>query len=399
MALRDYQQEAFDSIKQDFNIPGASLVVMPTASGKSHVIAATAALSENTLIIQPSRELLQQNYEKLCMIVPKEDIGIFSASFNQKEIKKFTFATIQSIYKKPELFTGIKVVLMDECHGHAPRALSSMYSSFFSAIGNPKIFGFTATPYRLEPTYMRTKDGALIQVTTLKLINRMRNKEHKEMFWKRIIYTVSHKNLLDKGYLSPIEYINKPLVPYEEIPVNLSHSDYNLEEYSESIIGHEANILRTLSEAQKRYKSVLVFCPNTDMAERLNNIMVGSGIVLAKTDKKVRAETIKKFKSMEMKTVFNVGTLTTGFDHPALDCVVLLRPTRSLPLYNQMVGRLARIAPGKEKGTLIDLTGTSENLGSVESFEIYKNKNFNWDLKTSVHNEWHNTILFSRIMG
>lgn len=398
MSLRPYQQEAFEAAKRDMNERGASLIVMPTASGKSHVIAATALLKTPVLILQPSRELLAQNMEKLSLIVPKEDIGVYSASFNKKEIKKFTFATIQSVWRKPELFADVKLVIMDECHNLAPRSLSTMYSSFLSEIGNPKIIGFTATPYRLEPSYLREDDGTLIQVTALKLINRMRHKDAKEMFWKRIIYTISHKRLLEDGYLAPIRYIGEPLVPYEEIPVNVSHSDYNLEAYAESVVGREAQILLTIAEAQKRYKSVLVFCSTTDQAKHLSDVIKGSEVVLAETPKKERERIIKGFKDHSIKTVFNVGTLTTGFDHPGLDCVVMLRPTRSLPLYNQMLGRLTRIAPGKTHGTCIDLTGVSKILGEMESFEVYRTYLGNWDLKTSKRDRWHNTVLFSRIM-
>lgn len=396
--LRPYQQEAFEAVKADMQEQGGSLVVMPTASGKSHVIAASAVLASPTLILQPSRELLAQNYEKLSLIVPEEEIGIFSASFGRKEIKKFTFATIQSVYKYPELFKHFKLVIIDECHGLSPKELSTMYSSFLLAIGQPKTIGFTATPYRLDIEHRFNSKGELIALTVLQMINRMRHKKHTEMFWKRIIYTIPHKRLLDEGYLSPIKYIHEPLMPYAEIPVNKQYSDFNLEAYEEAVVGREALILSTISEAQKRYKSLLVFCPTTDMAKGLQSIIKGSEVVVADTKKKERDRIIKGFKDHSIKTVFNVGTLTTGFDHPALDCVILLRPTRSLPLYNQMIGRLTRIAPGKTHGTVIDLTGTCKGLGGIETFEIYQNARYQWDLKTAKHEGWHNTILFSRIV-
>lgn len=400
MKLRPYQEVALNAIEKNLYVPGASLVVMPTASGKSHVIAAAATLLAPVLVLQPTQELLQQNYDKMKLIVDEKEIGIYSASFNKREIKKFTFATIQSVYQKPELFEHIKLVILDECHGLAPRSLGTMYMEFLDAIGRPKIFGFTATPYRLETGYTRSRDWTgemqLTAATMLKMLNRMRHKSQKTTFWKGIIYQIPHRMLLERGYLSPLVYLDHPLLPYSEIPINKAHSDYNLEAYSQAIVGREADILSTIAEAQQRFKSVLVFCATTDQAKHLSSVIKGSAVVLGDTDKKERKTIVDAFKNGSIKTVFNVGTLTTGFDHPALDCVILLRPTRSLPLYNQMLGRLTRIAPGKTCGTVIDLTGTCRALGRIETFELYLTESRLWDLRTEKHEGWHDRVLFSR---
>lgn len=398
MNLRPYQQDALNAIKADIDVSGASLVVMPTGSGKSHIIAETALLKSPVLILQPSQELLIQNRGKLTAIIGSERIGTYSASCGEKVIKEFTFATIQSVYKKPEEFSHFKLVIIDEAHQLAPRNLSTMYTSFIKAIGSPKVIGLTATPYRLEVAYMRHNDGTLEAVTMLKLINRMRHKNAKEIFWKKIIYQISHQELLAGGYLVPLEYIHNPLLPYSEIPINKSHSDYNLEAYSQAVVGREANIINTIGEAQKRFKSILVFCATTEQADHLSTVIVGSKTVFGSTNKKEREQTIKDFKSGAVKTVFNMGCLTTGFDHPSLDCIILLRPTRSLPLYNQMLGRLTRPAPDKQKGTVIDLTGTCKAIGAIESFELYQSDRGLWDLKTERHPSWNNRTLFTRIV-
>lgn len=399
MKLRPYQNDAFKQIISDIKLPGNSLVVMPGGAGKSHVIAAAATLFEPVLILQPSRELLEQNRNKLMLLVDPEEIGTYSASFNERTIRRFTFATIQSVYKKPELFEHVGLVLIDEAHNLAPRKLGSMYTSFLKAIGSPKVIGMTATPFRLEIGYHINANGELEASTMLKLINRMRHKSHKEMFWKRIIYHIQYKELEKAGYLAPIEYIHEPLLPYNEIPINNSYSDYNLDLFAQSIVGREAQIISTIGEAQKRYKSVLVFCATTDQARDLQATIKGSGLVLGETDTKERKNTIQGFKTGSIKTVFNFGTLTTGFDHPALDCIILLRPTRSIPLYIQILSRLSRRAPGKVKGTVIDLTGTCKAIGRLDTFEMYRNSRGLWDLKTEKHDNWHDRILFSRVVN
>jgi DNA repair protein RadD len=199
---------------------------------------------------------------------------------------------------------------------------------------------------------------------------------------------------VDKGYLCPLTYIHEPLMPYEAIPVNISHSDFNLEKYSQMVVGMEAQILNTIAEAQKRYKSVLVFAAETRQANRLSEIVKGSGLVLGSTSKRDREKTVRDFKSGSIKTVFNVGCLTTGFDHPALDCIILLRPVRSPILYLQMLGRGSRVVPGKTTCTVIDLTGSCAKLGSIESFEVYKKQGWAWDVRSEKVDGFHGRLLF-----
>jgi len=133
--LRDYQQLALAQIAQDLTQPGNNLVVMPTGSGKSHIIAETANIAKtDVLILQPSQELLLQNREKLRAIVDTDLIGTYSASCGERTIKRYTFATIQSVYKVPEQFAHFGLVIIDEAHGVSVRKLESMYTSFFNRI-------------------------------------------------------------------------------------------------------------------------------------------------------------------------------------------------------------------------------------------------------------------------
>ena len=392
ITLRPYQLDAMDAITRDLPIPGASIVVLPTGSGKSHLIAETAALKHPVLILQPSVELLRQNKAKLEAIIGSADIGVYSASYGSKDIKMFTFATIGSIYKKPELFKDIELVIVDECHLVSPRNLNGMLTSFLRNIPNAKVIGMTASPFRLETVY-ESIQGQLYAATGIKMINRMHVKGTGRPFWSRIIYTVSTKILLEQGYLAPLEYIGEPLMDYEAIPINISHSDFNLEAYSQMVVGMEAQIINTIAEAQRRYKSVLVFCSETGQARRLSEIVKGSKYVLGDSDKKTRERIIEDFKSGTTQTVFNVGCLTTGFDHPMLDCIILLRPVRSPILYLQMLGRGTRPAPGKTKCTVIDLTGSCKALGRAETFETFVSRT-GWDVRSEKVLGFHGRLLF-----
>jgi len=392
--LRPYQQKALDAMQGDLNNPGASLVVMPTGSGKSLIIAGAALLKQPVLILVPSQELLAQNKAKLEMYVDKNKIGIYSASFNSRQIKTFTFATIQSVYKKPELFKDFQMIIIDECDLVGVKNLGGMFTSFLQSMRHCKIYGLTASPFRVEQVYEKIGNDLYVN-SGIKMINRMKTGGASgEIFWKRILFTISHRELLKQGFLCPIEYINEPLVPYTEIPVNKSHSDFNLEAYSQAVVGMEANILNTIAEAQRKYGSVLVFCAEVGQAQRLSEMVKGSAVVIGNTNKKERAQIIEDFKSGKIKTIFGCNCLTTGFDFPGLSCIVNLRPCRSPRLIMQIAGRLSRVAPGKEKGVLVDLTGTYEDFGPVEDAEVIMEDGWAWTLKTKYVKSWHGKMLF-----
>lgn len=116
--LRDYQQKASDAAVKFFNDKKANynaVMVLPTGAGKSLIIADIASrLDGNTLVFQPSKEILQQNFQKLCSYGVL-DCSVYSASLNSKEISRITFATIGSVKSNPNLFKGFKNIIVDEC--------------------------------------------------------------------------------------------------------------------------------------------------------------------------------------------------------------------------------------------------------------------------------------------
>lgn len=330
--LRDYQEEAVEkalwSLKKfDDN----SLLVLPTASGKSLVSAGIAErLNEEILILQPSKEILEQNVAKMRMYVPDDEIGIFSASLKKKEISKYTFATIQSAYRKPELFSHIQTILFDEADLIDPKRNAGMFKSFFNAIGKPKTIGLTATPYRNVPSYYK-EYGRKKYALMLKLINRMNPR-----LWNRIAYNINSEELYEKGYLCPIQYVNRSVIPHGRIPLNKSCTDYDLLKYEKMTAPHETHIITSIKKAKEHCKSILVFCTSIEKAILYSKLVSDSAYITGETPLLERTQILEDFKAGKIKVVFNMGVLTVGFDHPELDCIYILRPTKSLRLWTQM---------------------------------------------------------------
>jgi DNA repair protein RadD len=379
-SLRRYQQSVINKMKWSMGLDGNDVVVAPTGSGKSVIIAHFAKeIDQDVLILQPSKELVEQNVEKLLQYVDKDEVGIYSASVGQKEIRRYTFATIGSIYKKPEQFAHFKVVLLDECHLHNTEDRGTMYNSFLRTIGNPKVYGLTATPFRMGVRYEKygTWKYAIETIHVTRLITRT-----KDRFWKRMLAVINPKDI--ERYLSFPEYVDLSTVEHENIPTNKSASDFDLDAFEEMV----GNIPIALEQA-KRHKSVLVFCSSVLQAETLAKAVNGA-VVSSKTPKKERAEIVKNFKSGSIQYVFNVGIFTTGFDYPELEAIVLIRPTRSIGLYMQMIGRLFR--PSEKIKWVYDVSGTVKELGRADSLEIKKVET-KWDITTET-GVWHNQELY-----
>lgn len=390
--LRDYQAECLQKIEWSMGLEGNDLVGLPTGAGKSVVIANLANnLNTNILIVQPSQEILLQNVSRLKEHVEEDEIGIYSASLKEAKIAKYTFATIGSIYKKPELFKGIKLVIVDECHLINFKNDGSMFMTFLNDIGKPKVIGFSATLYRLTPTYFvdydRYGSRNFYQANSIKLLNRMLDKKDGDKFWDRIVYNMDLQELINRKYLTPLEYIDRTIINQEIIPLNKSGTDFDLEAYDQMVSKIDFEAVKMLREVITRHNHILVFCNSVAQAERMKTYFENSECVSSNTTQKDRVRVIDGFKNGEYKMVFNVGVLTTGFDMPALDCIVLMRPTRSLALYYQMVGRGLRLSEGKEKCYIYDWSGVVKQLGRVETIQLKKIPNERGTLMWNVVSE------------
>lgn len=374
--LRDYQQKASDTAVSFFNNKAKktnAIMVLPTGSGKSLIIADIAArLDGHTLVFQPSKEILEQNFKKLCSYGIL-DCSIYSASFNSKEISRITFATIGSVKNQPELFTHFKNIIVDECHLVNPK--EGMYKKFFEVSGNCKILGLTATPYRLSSS---REFGAM-----LKFITRTR-----PAIFKEVIYHVQVSTLLDMGYLSKLNYYPMNPTGWNELnlKVNTTGADYTdrsvQREYERiDFYSFLVHIVQRLVNNQKtgiKRKGILVFTRFLKEAERLTYSISGCAIVSGDTPKGEREKILEAFKAGEISVVANVGVLVCGFDYPELDTIVLARPTMSLALYYQIVGRAIRPHKDKETAWFVDLCGNINRFGKVEDLRLVDGGNGKW---------------------
>lgn len=344
-------------------------------SGKSLVIAGIAhQLNEPTLILQPSLELLVQNYEKM-QSFGIDDVKIYSASAGVKEIGQYVMATIGSIYKKPELFKQFKHIIMDECHLYDSKNVTGMLSSFIKAIGCNSVCGLTATPYRIVQKYTKDEHNNLFYTAHLKCITRI-----YPFFFRSIDYKIETQELIDMGYLSPVKYyVDNP--DTSRLKLNSTGRDFTDESMNKFWDDTKLRrIAQAVEYADKHHKCSLTFCSSILQANRAVSLVRGLGVACevidGKTPKKERERLVGAYKRLEIKHLFNVGVFTTGFDAPMLDCIILARPTMSLALHYQIVGRGVRLDPTNKDKVLsvYDLCGTTRRLGKVESIRVQTEK-------------------------
>lgn len=356
------------------------ILILPTGAGKSLVIADIASkIDEPLIVLQPSKEILEQNFAKL-QSYGVWDCSIYSASLNRKEINRITFATIGSLMNHVDEFDSFHKILIDECHLVNPR--EGQYKEFIERIEGRQVIGLTATPYRLgqtiDPKTINSKWPKYGSI--LKFLTRTRPR-----IFDQVLYHCQIKTLLEAGYLAKLRYFDMPALELKRVKLNSTGADYDEKSLKKEM--QRAGMYQYTLDIVKRVmrpkdgsirNGILVFVRFIEDAERLAEELMGfCEVVTGSTPKKEREGILERFKSGETEVVVNVGVLTTGFDHPALDTIILARPTMSLALYYQMVGRAIRPFPNKN-GWVVDLCGSVAKFGKVEDLWLDHDERGSW---------------------
>lgn len=360
MELRWYQREAVDACWQAIRERKADpCIVLPTGAGKSVVIAeicreARHKWNGRVVVVAHRKELLQQNAEKIAAMLPNLDVGIYSAGLRRRETEPdIVCAGIQSIHDKAYELGERHLVIVDEAHLINPAA-DSMYGTFLDDLqrANPRcrVIGLTATPYR-------TGEG---EVT-----------EGEEPILSEICYEAPVAQLIRDGYLSR-------LVTAETTQVSMSGVAVRKGEFVMAQMGAkfmadgvvERAVDEMIARAQGR-RSCLVFGTLVNHAYQiwgaLNDRDCGKAeIITADTAPQIRQRVLERFRAGDVRWLVNCDLLTTGFDAPGIDCVAVLRATKSPGLFAQMVGRGFRIADGKDDCLVLDFGGNLLRHGPLD---------------------------------
>lgn len=350
MQLRDYQAEAVAAARKAFTKHKNVLIVAPTASGKSVIIAEVCrhAVEKGSRVLSlcMQGEILEQNEAALNRIAPDVSTGVYCAGRNRKDTDAdVVFASRDSLARKPEACGKFDLIVVDEAHLIDPRP-GTQYQKIFQAIDCKYILGLTGTPWRLTGGNIWGKGG----------------------FFDELSYNISLNLLVDRGYLSPYRFADTNKIIDTE-GLRSARGDFVQKEL-EGVSATEEVVNACLDdwETQKEDRRVSIFfCCSIAHAKLTVDLLEQRGFKVGYLDgatkKAEREELFKKARKGVYQVLVNVGVLTTGVDIPVIDCVVMLRATQSASLFIQSIGRGLRLYPEKEDLLILDYTDNLERFG------------------------------------
>ncbi|HCE2118741.1 TPA: DEAD/DEAH box helicase [Vibrio parahaemolyticus] len=363
--LRPYQADSVKAVIHYFRKHSTpAVIVLPTGAGKSLVIAELARLAKGrVLVLAHVKELVEQNHAKY------EGYGlkgaIFSAGLGRKETdQQVVFASVQSVVRNLDSFKNqFSLLVIDECH-RVPDDKNSSYQKVITHLRelNPgiKVLGLTATPYRLGM-------GWIYQYHTR---GQVRTEESR--FFRDCIFELPIRYLLDENFLTPARMMDAPVLSYDFSQLKPANTGRYKEAEMDMVIDKAKRatpqIVEQIIQYARERKGVMIFAATVRHAQEIHGLLPEgeTAIVIGDTPTPERDAIIQAFKNHEIKYLVNVSVLTTGFDAPHVDLIAILRPTESVSLYQQIVGRGLRLSEGKNECLVLDYAGNSYDLYQPE---------------------------------
>jgi len=374
ISLRPYQSAAVEAVYRHLRDHDDNpVVVIPTGAGKTPVMAticddAVRKWDGRVLVLAHVKELLEQTAGTLSAMAPQLDVGIYSAGLRRRDTEhRVIVAGIQSVYKRAGDLDAFQLIMIDESHLIPPDG-EGMYRQFLadSKIINPHVraIGLTATPFRMS-------SGSICR---------------PDHFLNSICYEVGVRELIRDGYLCPLR-TKAAIARADTSSLHVRGGEFIPSE-TEDLMDQEALVRAACAELVQQTQdrqSVLIFAAGIQHGQHIvaalqQDYGIECGFVCGDTPSADRDRVIARFRRQPGKGLFsdnrplkylcNVNVLTTGFDAPNVDCVVMLRPTMSPGLYYQMVGRGFRLCEGKADCLVLDFGGNVMRHGPVDDLRV-----------------------------
>ena len=334
MSLRPYQEEARRAIHAEWEGGHRrTMAVLPTGTGKTVLFSAIVQdqtdQGGNALILAHRGELQEQAADKLRQVTGLEAALEKAESSALGSPLRVTVGSIQSLAQPRRLgmfpqdyYTDI---IVDEAH----HVLSESYRRVLDHFSEARVLGVTATPDRGD-------------------------RRDLGQYFDSEAYSYSMRDAIRDGYLAPIVAQMVP-VKVDLCDVSLSNGDYAAGDLGEALEPYLVKIAEEMTRSCADRKTV-VFLPLVSTSRKFRDILNRMGMRACEVngDSADRKEILQDFRDGKYNVICNAMLLTEGWDQPDVDCVVILRPTRVRGLFQQMVGRGMRLAPGKKNLLLLD---------------------------------------------
>ena len=356
--LRWYQQEAREevwrSLRQGVQAP---LVVLPTGAGKSPLVAslcqdAMQRWQKRVIVLVHTKELIQQLQRTISLFCGDSNVGIMSSGLGQHDTDMpVVVAGVQTAHKRAKSLGQRDLIIVDEAHMIPPTG-EGMYRKLLSSLQETRpgarLVGLTATEYRTTSGIIYGDNGPFSDV----------------------VYRAEINRLIADGYLAKL--VGKHGDTPDTSKLHTRAGEFVPAEANALMSDPEkvALAVREILNYSLGKRGILIFAQSIEHAELVRAALseyMPCEVVTGETPERQRDALIARFKAMTLRCLINVNVLSTGFDAPQIDLVVMLRPTKSKGLYYQQAGRGFRICDGKANCIILDLAGNIERLGPLDS--------------------------------
>lgn len=343
ITLRDYQQDLFDRVYGCFRRGIKNpLVVSATGSGKTSTFCYIASRAwqagSDALILVHRRELVSQTSATLRRFgVPH---GIIQPGITPDPSQLIQLGMVQTISRRTAKIKVPKLIIVDEAH----HAVSSMYRGIITAFPKSSVVGFTATPLRLDGKGLNG-------------------------YFSEIVNGPSVQWLMDNGYLVKPKYFAPPT------QVVLAGIKKRAGDYASDQLAAAMDRPTITGDAVTHYKKLcpgvraVSFCCNIKHAEHVteqfNEEGIPSGVIHGGMNNEDRKQIVKDLETGKILLMTSVDVVSEGFDLPSVEAAILLRPTTSLGLHLQCLGRILRPSEGKT-AYVLDHVGNLARHGLAE---------------------------------
>lgn len=328
--LRAYQRTAIESARSALTKSGSCILQMPTGAGKTRAATEVIATSRGVVWFVCHRQEIERQAAK-AFAAAGIKFGIVSPRGNPEYDKRVQIVSVGTLARRINELPEPRLVIWDECH-HAP---AKSWAKLRAKLKNARHLGLTATPERLDGKGLRE-------------------------WFSQLVTGPGIAELIKKGFLSEFKY-------YAPSDPDLTAAKLQAGDYKKADLGEIMNTPVLIGDAVREYKKrakgkrALAFCASVEasqeLAARFNKEGVKARHVDGTTPTAERDAAVQDLADGKIKVLCNVEVFTEGFDLPAIDAVILMRPTKSPTLLLQMIGRGLRRASSKDTALIFDHAG------------------------------------------